>query len=104
MIPQNIVNSNGNGNNHISEGIMPVKKCHKFGRKYYCYNRENTTVSVFTEQIYSLNEIPDFVIAKLIDGKEDVHIAVNEKNNPLSDEEVDQLIMAINETKEAKLV
>ena len=56
---------------------MPVKKCHKLGNKYYCFNKANRTVSVFTEQIYQLNECPEEVLSRFIAEKEDVLIIVN---------------------------
>ena len=95
-----IVYSQDTGKFPLSEGIMPVKKCLKYGNKYYCYNKENKTASVFIEQIHDLNELPDYVLGELIEGRENTHIVVNEKSKPLSDKEIDDLMFAINNAKE----
>ena len=70
---------------------MPVKNCKRFGNKYFCFNEETKTVSVFTEQIYQLNECPDYVLAALIGKKEDVQIVT-----ALSDEEIKHILAMVN--------
>jgi hypothetical protein len=92
----NIVNSDTDDKFPLSEGIMPVKNCIKSGRNIYHYNKGEGTVSVYTELIYGLNKCPDYILADLIAGKYNAYIAIDEKQNPLADEDIANLIEAVN--------
>ena len=76
---------------------MPVKKCVKYGNRYYCFNKDSKTVSVFVEQIYQLNECPEYVLADLIAGKENAHIFFKPKTDLLSEEEKDIILKSFGE-------
>jgi len=56
---------------------MPVKECIKHGAKLYCFNKDDKTVSLFSEQKIDLKECPEDVINAIIDVAYDVKMIIN---------------------------
>ena len=85
---------------------MPVKKCHKLGTKYYCYNKDDKTVSVFTEQICQPSECPDTIISRLIAKDEDVYILIKDATEAvaLSSDDLTLIISMLKEKTNDKAV
>jgi hypothetical protein len=97
--PSNIVNPYENDKFPLSEEFMPVKNCIKSGRNIYHYNKEERTVSVYTELVHELNKIPDYILADLIAGKYNAYFAKDEKIPPLTDEEITILMKRLQENQ-----
>jgi hypothetical protein len=96
----NIVNSTTDDSFASMGGIMSVKKCIKFGKKYYCHNKERQNVSVFTEYFYQLDECPEPVLINLMPGKKDALLVIDDKNTLMTDEEMSNLMKILNSPEE----
>jgi hypothetical protein len=76
---------------------MPVKRCVRFNRNLYCFNKGNDDVTVYREQTYKLNECPQEVISAFIKNEYDMNIVIDEKIPPLTDEEITVLMKRLQE-------
>ena len=75
---------------------MPVEKYHKLGNKYISYDRENQNVIILTRKVYELKECSEDVLARLLSGnEEDVRMVIDQEPMPLTKDEIDELLDAI---------
>ena len=102
-IDKNIVNPQENDNIPLTEGIMAIKRCIKHGYKIYCYDKNERTVYVYTEEVQPLKDCPDHIIADLIAGNENAYIVTSSKKVPeidvLSQDEIRNLMNVLNTTE-----
>jgi len=62
----------------VTEEIMSVKNCIRYGAKLYCYNGVENIVYVYHEQKYDVTEVPKEVVARIIQKDCDTKIVIND--------------------------
>jgi hypothetical protein len=75
---ENIVNLETNDKFLSLGGDMLIKRCVRFNRNLYCFNKGNNDVTVYREQTYKLNECPQDVISAFIKNEYDINIVIDE--------------------------